>query len=65
MILVNKEYAEEYAHVRKQYLPKSKTKRRKDIEVIVKYCQELLIIKLNINSHLCRYLTHPGHKNNI
>ena len=63
--MVNKEYAEEYAHVRKQYLPKkTKTKYRKDIEVI-NIVKNYLIIKININSNICRYLTHHGHKNNI
>ena len=40
--MVNKEYAEKYLHIRKQYIPKkTKTKYRKDIEVLIDYSQPL------------------------
>ena len=53
--MVNKEYAEEYAHVRKQYLPKkTKTKYRKDIKVLIDYSQSLYD---NKNQYKLKYMS--------
>ena len=61
--MVNKEYAEEYAHVRKQYLPKkTKTKYRKDIEILIDYSQPLYDNKNQYKLKYMSYLTHQDTK---